>query len=1084
MFGTLITVVKSESEHVDNNGEDDALSDPVSRHMHDMDCAMFRDAGEIEGKHSLTCGDERPYVCYICTKSFVKCSDLTSHIQTHIQERLHSCSLCHKQFVKLSNMKTHMLTHTGEKPHECDVCQKRFTCSSSLARHLPIHTGEKQHACDLYHKRFIKRSDLKRHILTHTGEKSHKCAVCHRRFSDSSTRNTHLLTHTSIKRYGCDICHRMFTRRSTVNKHMLIHTGEKPHECDICHKSFTRRSTLNNHMLAHADIKGEDDVLSDRLINAGSRMFRDAEELEQTVRDNVTRILTRVHNKPYASGVCDEQFAVNADVNEGEHVDEGDDNVLCDRLSSHSDVVSGLLRDADDVEGTLTEHSQADDGGLHYTCYICSEAFVNSDCLAGHILTHMDNKAYIDNMCDKQFAVSSHLVSDEVSRTAAKPYACSVCQKQFTESSSLARHRFIHTGEKRHACKMCDKRFIKRSDLTRHIRTHTGEKPHECGLCRKSFTRRDDLNKHVLGHTDDKGEDDVLRDTVSQCLIEVDACSGMIRDAGEVERPAAKPYTCNICHKQFTDNSILTRHLLIHSGEKRHACDMCHMRFIQRSDLKRHIRTHAGEKLHECDVCYKRFGERDQLNNHMLEHTGNKGMDVVSCDSLSGRLDEVDAGSGMLRNAEELEQTVRDNVTRILTRVHNKPYTSDVCDEQFAVNADVNEGEHVNAKGDDNASYDPLSSHDNVGSGLLRDAGEVEGTVVEHSQTHDGETCYTCYICSEAFDNSDSLATHIHTHIDNNLYTDDVCNEKFAVSNEVTHTPYTCSVCQKQFANSSSLARHVLRHSSEKPHACDLCDMRFIKCSDLKKHIRTHTGKKLHECDLCQKRFSQRDHLNKHMFIHSGERPHKCDICQKSFTRRSTLNKHTLAHIDDKREYSGSCDMLLKRLKEVGDADEVEQTVRNNVIRILTHVRNKPYKVDGCGKQFDVNTDVTESEHDDKVDDGVLSDPLSNCDNDVVSGLLRDAEEVEGTLTEHSQTYGGELCYTCYICSEAFVNSESLASHILTHMDNKPYIDDACDKPFTCNVCHKQFTKGCHLKSHILTPVSYTHLTLPTKRIV
>jgi hypothetical protein len=45
---------------------------------------------------------------------------------------------------------------------------------------------------------------------------------------------------------------------------------------------------------------------------------------------------------------------------------------------------------------------------------------------------------------------------------------------------------------------------------------------------------------------------------------------------------------CNFCRKMFKKSSI-SRHVVIHSGNKAHKCDQCPMAFFQKSDLSRHL---------------------------------------------------------------------------------------------------------------------------------------------------------------------------------------------------------------------------------------------------------------------------------------------------------------------------------------------------------------------------------------------------------------------------------------------------------------------------------------------------------------
>ena len=251
LSSSWITDVKSECEPVDDNGEDDVLCDPQSIHVNDVGSAVFRDMGEFGGtrrKDSLTFGDERPFVCYICAKAYRKCSGLTSHIRTHMQNSLHTCGMCSKRFTQHSHLRNHIRTHTGEKPYKCEVCPKQYTMSSHLKRHVLTHADIRQYTCRVCHKHFTQSSSRDRHLLVHTGEKSHACDVCHKRFTQRCSLKNHMLTHTGERAHECDICRKRFSQRGSLKRHRLTHSGIKVHECEVCRRRFAERGSLIKHM--------------------------------------------------------------------------------------------------------------------------------------------------------------------------------------------------------------------------------------------------------------------------------------------------------------------------------------------------------------------------------------------------------------------------------------------------------------------------------------------------------------------------------------------------------------------------------------------------------------------------------------------------------------------------------------------------------------------------------------------------------------------------------------------------------------------------------------------------------------------
>ena len=66
-------------------------------------------------------------------------------------------------------------------------------------------------------------------------------------------------------------------------------------------------------------------------------------------------------------------------------------------------------------------------------------------------------------------------------------------------------------------------------------------------------------------------------------------------------------------------NTLMERHILIHTGHKPFPCTYCPKGFVQRSDLDRHITTHTGEKPYACSFCDYSSIRKNHLENHILK---------------------------------------------------------------------------------------------------------------------------------------------------------------------------------------------------------------------------------------------------------------------------------------------------------------------------------------------------------------------------------------------------------------------------------------------------------------------------------
>ncbi|XP_061861243.1 zinc finger and BTB domain-containing protein 38 isoform X1 [Colius striatus] len=151
-------------------------------------------------------------------------------------------------------------------------------------------------------------------------------------------------------------------------------------------------------------------------------------------------------------------------------------------------------------------------------------------------------------------------------------------------------------------CELCETDPSSTAETQEHVHWHGApSKPYTCELCQKQFQSPSTLKMHMRCHT------------------------------GE------KPYTCKTCGKCFSVPGNLQKHERIHLGVKDFVCQYCNKAFTLNETLKIHERIHTGEKRYHCQFCFQSFlylsTKRNHEQRHVREHNG-KGYACFQCPKI------------------------------------------------------------------------------------------------------------------------------------------------------------------------------------------------------------------------------------------------------------------------------------------------------------------------------------------------------------------------------------------------------------------------------------------------------------------
>ncbi|EAA13678.5 AGAP003920-PA, partial [Anopheles gambiae str. PEST] len=145
-------------------------------------------------------------------------------------------------------------------------------------------------------------------------------------------------------------------------------------------------------------------------------------------------------------------------------------------------------------------------------------------------------------------------------------HKCYFCGTVFENSLQFTNHLPSHFSEVPYACSECDGLVFKTvREASRHIGFHDArERPFKCRICPLRFPKRTNTNSSISRE--------------------------------QSATPKREQPECEICTKKFTAKKNLTRHLMIHTGEKPFKCEPCGLSYRQSGELKRHSLLHGEEK--------------------------------------------------------------------------------------------------------------------------------------------------------------------------------------------------------------------------------------------------------------------------------------------------------------------------------------------------------------------------------------------------------------------------------------------------------------------------------------------------------
>ncbi|GFX85104.1 zinc finger protein 91 [Trichonephila clavipes] len=698
-----------------------------------------------------------------------------------------------------------------------------------------------------------------------------------------------------------------------------------------------------------------------------------------------------------------------------------------------------------------------------YSCEVCKKEFKNECFLTYHLFEHSNDWPCRCSVCKKGFALPSHLKKHmcyHASNDELK-FKCSVCPLMFKSKESLKEHGMFHLSVYKWKCNECKKGFLFESDMKKHMRTHNNGLKYECS-CGFEAKSQSNLDKHSMFHT---------REYTKKFKLKCEVCSKGFGFQSELKQHMSKHsndrnFRCILCSSEFKHKNELLKHKLIHTGEYKLKCDFCSKGFVFQSEQK----AHDESCQYQCGICLLKFANQTELTKHSQIHTGQYKYKCGVCSRLFPN--KLNVSKHVQTHSENVSfhtNNIFENFEEAINDLRSGAQTlkCDWCNFECVSELFLKQHKQIYHQTamviltyPDSDTYDHSASLVFHTNDIIADSEEVvENPNTEYTE-YTGTPSVKCDLCSYECDSESVLGQHkqlyhqtvmvLLTHSDGDIQTqsdlvfhtsDILVNSKEAVDDPDSEhggmLSFKCDLCSYDCDSESALGQHKqLYHQTV---------MVLLTHSD--GDIQTQSDLVFNTSDIL---VNSKEAVDDPDSEHGGILSFKCDLCSYDCDSESALRQHKqlyhhtvmvlLTHSDGDIQTQSdlvfhTSDILVYSKEAVDDPDS-------------EHGGMLSFKCDLCS--YDCDSESALGQHKQLYHQTVMvllthSDGDIQTQSDLVFNtsdiLVNSKEAVDDPDSEH----GGILSFKCDLCSYDCDSESALRQHkqlyhqtvmvLLTHSD-------------------------------------------------